>query len=308
MDKKPRQNKSKEIIYDQLPQCNEQYKYVDANNKIVFVVQRYDTDEGNKSFKQFTPRPDNQWKLGLDCSENRPLFNLTSLIKSDPTRSVMVVEGEKCVKLVQTAFPKLVVICWAGGTGGFNKTDWTPLYGRKVMLCADPDVVGYIAMGKIATMLNEHCPKISIILPDINKSNGSDIGDVAQSSPEQLPDWIRANLCQWDAKIQQKIENLERQYKEKQQTELKKNVHRAKCKNLIKNNPNFEIIGMRNDSVVIQNQKGISLYTEESLSDKFAILSIYPDITWWRENFVSVQPYTLTQYILKVARELGPVP
>jgi len=56
------------------------------------------------------------------------------------------------------------VITWNGGCGSVQKTDWSPLKGRDVTLWPDHDKAGYLAVSKIATILNDLGAKtVSII-------------------------------------------------------------------------------------------------------------------------------------------------
>ncbi len=72
--------------------------------------------------------------------EPRPLFGLDDLA-ARPDAPVLIVEGEKCKMAADASFlaKQFVVITWSGGTNGLDKTDWSPIVGRKVCLWPDAD-------------------------------------------------------------------------------------------------------------------------------------------------------------------------
>ena len=108
-----------------------------------------------------------------------PLFNLPVIMES--MAPVAVVEGEKCVDACLEAWPdKEAVTTWAGGTGAWRKTDWTPLMNREVTLLADADEAGRQAMREIAAHLNGMGCKVRVGLPE---------GDTG----EDVADWIAAD-------------------------------------------------------------------------------------------------------------------
>ena len=96
------------------------YDYVNEHGDIVFVVIRHNRADG-KRFSQWTPS-DNQW-LPIGPTGTRPLYLLPSIGASG---KVAVVEGELCVHAALAAWPSQVVTCWAGGTGAWQLSDWTP--------------------------------------------------------------------------------------------------------------------------------------------------------------------------------------
>ena len=105
----------------------------------------------------------------------RPLWRLDRIVGAPKDQQVWLVEGEKCVEAAEKAFPQAIVTTWAGGTGAWDKTDFSPLYGRRILLLADADKTGRKAMTGISGRLWEHCPKIRIVLP--RGESGKDIHD-----------------------------------------------------------------------------------------------------------------------------------
>lgn len=77
--------------------------------------------------------------------EPRPLYNTNEFKGHD---QVLVVEGEKCADFAHNDSGGVYDVCsWPMGTSNHDKTDWTPLYGRNVVLWADNDLKLY-ARGK----------------------------------------------------------------------------------------------------------------------------------------------------------------
>ena len=158
----------------------------------------------------------------------RPLYGLFTLTHSDPKRQVLVVEGEKCADLVRKNFTKASVVSWFGGSSAVGRTDWQPLYGRTVALCADSDSVGYLAMYEIAKRLEGHCT-IKFVLPEHTQSgeNPVDIGDIIEScDTAQVKQWIVDHTYAYSANLKSRMEKLIA-YEQKQKNK-KRNKGRAK--------------------------------------------------------------------------------
>lgn len=68
----------------------------------------------------------------------RPIYGLDALA-ADPARAVLVVEGEKCKNAADAAELPFAVVTWHGGCNNWDKTDWSPIAGRKVVLWPDCD-------------------------------------------------------------------------------------------------------------------------------------------------------------------------
>ncbi len=111
--------------------------YEDAGGDPVAAVLRFDPNEGDA--KTFRPVHSvaGGWTLG-DPPGKWPLFNLPAIkATSGP---VFIVEGEKSA--CAGASIGLVTTTSAHGSKSPNKTDWTPLHGREVILLPDNDEAG----------------------------------------------------------------------------------------------------------------------------------------------------------------------
>lgn len=83
----------------------------------------------------------------------RTLYGLDQLV-ARPNASVILVEGEKAAAAAQDKLKSMVVCTWAGGSNGFNATDFSPLDGRRVTFWPDADKPGLDAMRAIAGKIN----------------------------------------------------------------------------------------------------------------------------------------------------------
>lgn len=153
------------------------WAYRDANSNLLGYVARYDTDKG----KQIAPwtyghRPGQppDWGMG-SWPAPRPLYGLDDPHLKTSTLTILV-EGEKCVDSGRQIAPNCAVLTWPGGAQAWNRADWKPLYGRKVILWPDADKAGIQAMYAIGHELAKHCPPefIKIILPEPDKPQGWD--------------------------------------------------------------------------------------------------------------------------------------
>lgn len=136
--------------------------YKDASGNPVACVARFNEKDGKKTFRQASVQC-GEWVYKSHPSP-RPLYNLDILVKN-PKQPCLIVEGEKTADAAML-INGIPYICttWIGGAQSIlNKTDWSPLYGRKILLCPDADEPGRIVMNKIASLLLEHCPSIKII-------------------------------------------------------------------------------------------------------------------------------------------------
>lgn len=127
------------------------YKYADPETgEVDFAVVRYILKQGEK--KQFAQahRNGRGWKWEAPKGKS-PLFNRTRILRAE---NVLVVEGEKCVKV----FTSLEIENWAatcnpGGVNGVGKTDWTPLRGKHCAIWHDNDEPGLKHFEAVRTIL-----------------------------------------------------------------------------------------------------------------------------------------------------------
>ena len=127
-------DKAIEAAYGRLgaPDCT--WTYDDAAGEPVGAVVRWDAD-GRKTLRPLRRDADG-WRPGA-MREPRPLYGLPHL---GDTERVFVVEGEKCADVMRSL--GLTATTSAGGSSAAEKTEWSPLAGRHVVVLPDADAPG----------------------------------------------------------------------------------------------------------------------------------------------------------------------
>ena len=161
-DPAPRSNpQPKGPPVDDLGPHTAKWDYLDASGKLIACVYRYDTPKG----KEF--RPLDVIARKRKAPEPRPLYNQPGIVEAS---CVVLVEGEKCADalIVQQ-------ICATTAMNGANapvdKTDWSPLQGKQVVVWPDNDAPGRTYADRIA----EHLARLGIAVA---------IADVPEDKPE----------------------------------------------------------------------------------------------------------------------------
>lgn len=179
------------------PDCDVRYLYRDRDDRVVVVVQRWEATQSKK--KRFTPytRAPGGWIQGLEIPKDRPLYRLPHLLRGDPARQIVIVEGEKCADAVASLSQKTIVTTWMSGAQAWRLTDFTPTHGRKLLLVADGDAAGHESMTKLAAALHPHCPEINLVLPPLpaEGEKSKDVADVIAETPKKVSQWIAAHAA-----------------------------------------------------------------------------------------------------------------
>lgn len=172
------------IPYDQ-NKVESAYSYRDKKGNVLFYITR----SPEKKFTPWCYTSKQKW-INKHWPSPRPLYRL-NLIEQFPDLPVLVVEGEKaCHAAANINGSKYVATTWACGSNSWNKTDWTPLYGRSVLIWPDADEPGRKAAQAIADHLLPHCPDVKII--DTSGFNGGkDAADFAFQSKDEFYSWAR---------------------------------------------------------------------------------------------------------------------
>ena len=157
-----------------LPTNGTTYTYHDEHGKDVLFVNRYvKTGESKKRTALWTPTTTGRFKAqGIPKSQKIPLYRLPHILDKNP---VMVVEGEKDVEEVLKHQSSAHITTSAMGAGSADRTDWTPLRGKRVTVCMDADDNG-----------RKHADKVTGILlslgctVDLYTHPGNDKSDITQ--------------------------------------------------------------------------------------------------------------------------------
>ena len=131
-----------------------------------FVVIRFDDEKGEKQYRPFHLSNDG-W-IVKDPSGKLPLFNLAQL-RERPAEEIYLVEGEKCACALRDN-TGLLATTSAHNAKFVEKTDWSPMAGRKVVILPDNDDDGKkYAQNVTSAVLNLKKPaRVKIVeLPDL---------------------------------------------------------------------------------------------------------------------------------------------
>ena len=158
-----------EAPIDELGKATAKWDYLDDAGKLIAVVYRYDPPGGKKEF-----RPWDAKRRKLAPPDPRPLYNQPDIAKSD---TVVLVEGEKCAQALIGAG-----ICASTAMHGANapvdKTDWSPLAGKSVIIWPDKDTPGWTyADAASQAMLAAGAISCAILYPPEDKPEGWDAAD-----------------------------------------------------------------------------------------------------------------------------------
>ena len=157
-----------ETYEDALGEYTSKYEYLDFNGHLLVTkIRTYDKEKNKKSYQMITPYyggflhkgPESPW----------PLYNQLGL----GNKGVVVVEGEKCVDALSE-----LGICatTALSSTSVQQTNWSPLYGRHVVIWPDKDNPGAKYAKVVERALTPHCPSVTIV--DVEALNLMDKDDV----------------------------------------------------------------------------------------------------------------------------------
>jgi predicted P-loop ATPase/5S rRNA maturation endonuclease (ribonuclease M5) len=136
------------------------WEYRDKESNFLFFIARYDSNGG----KDFFPwqRINGNW-VSKGYPTPRPLYNLDKIC-SDTSKEIIICEGEKsaeaCSLLVNNKF---TTTTWPNGSNSVDKSDWSVLKGRSVIIWPDADDAGKKAGDKIKDILiNLNCSVLMV--------------------------------------------------------------------------------------------------------------------------------------------------
>lgn len=146
------------------------WDYLDADGALIACVYRYDPPGKKKEFRPWDVRA-RAWQAPKN---NRPLYNLPGIVKAD---DVVVVEGEKTAQaLIDVGIPATTSM--HGSTAPADKTDWTPLAGKRITIWPDNDAPGLEYAGAVTKAARTAgVGAVSIITPPVDKPGKWDAAD-----------------------------------------------------------------------------------------------------------------------------------
>lgn len=155
---------------DELGPYTATWDYQSADGTLIARVYRYDPPSG-KEFRPWDVRA-RMWR----APDPRPLYNQPTIVSA---RQVVLVEGEKCA---QALIDKGIVATTAmnGARAPIEKTDWTPLRGKDVLIWPDRDAPGWDyaeAAAKACSAVGAR--SVAIVVPPESKPEKWDAADAA---------------------------------------------------------------------------------------------------------------------------------
>ncbi|MBL8815194.1 MAG: DUF3987 domain-containing protein [Planctomyces sp.] len=151
------------------------WRYRNADDSDCGAILRWDLSDDKKEIRQVSRIADG-W-ISSAMPQPRPLFRLPEIIAAD---EIWVVEGEKSVDAAVSL--GLHATCSAGGSGAAEKTDWSPLDGKQVVILPDNDEAGIKYAEDVIRLICKQAPSAIIevkqlreIWPEIPE--GGDIAD-----------------------------------------------------------------------------------------------------------------------------------
>jgi len=155
--------------YDELGPVSARWDYLDASGQLIAVVKRYDPPLGRKQF-----RPWDVMRRKAAPPEPRPLYNQPEMLKS---AQVILVEGEKCAQaLIEVGY--CATTAMHGANAPVEKTDWSPLVAKQVLIWPDRDKPGWeYAERARQAILKAGAMSCVILVPPDDKPEGWDAAD-----------------------------------------------------------------------------------------------------------------------------------
>ena len=165
-------SKAKAPAVDELGPATAKWDYQDASGKLIAVVYRYDPEPGRKEFRPWDVR-----RRKMAPPEPRPLYNQPGMLKAE---QVVMVEGEKCAQAL-IDLGVCATTAMHGANAPVEKTDWSPLSGKHVLIWPDRDKPGWQYADHASQAIMQAGAKSCVILqPPAEKPEGWDVADAVQ--------------------------------------------------------------------------------------------------------------------------------
>jgi len=165
---RPIQREARSATTDELGPYTAKWDYLSIQGALIACVYRYDPPSG----KEFRP-----WDVGSRmwrAPDPRPLFNLPAVATSP---RVVLVEGEKCASAL-IALGVVATTAMNGAKAPIDKTDWSPLKGKDIVIWPDRDSPGWdYAKSAARACVRAGCGSVCIVVPPEVKPEKWDAAD-----------------------------------------------------------------------------------------------------------------------------------
>ncbi|HER27442.1 MAG TPA: hypothetical protein ENI69_10075, partial [Rhodospirillales bacterium] len=153
---------------DELGPVTAKWDYLGGDGALLACVYRYDPPGG----KQFRP-----WDVlarKMKAPNPRPLYNQPAIRSAE---EVVLVEGEKAAEaLIEQGI--CATTAMNGASAPVEKTDWSPLAAKRVLIWPDKDAAGWqYAEAAAQAVLNAGATSVAILMPPDDKPDKWDAAD-----------------------------------------------------------------------------------------------------------------------------------
>ena len=174
------------------PDAGWRYRHADGTD--AFSVVRWNLPDGTKTFGQVT-KVDGGWICG-GMPEPRPLYRLPDI---NDAAEVWICEGEKAADAAVSL--GLIATTSAGGSNAAEKTDWTPLDGKRVYILPDNDEPGERYAREVVELIRNQAPNATIEVKWLKEDwpeipDGGDVFDWQEQFDTADTETLQARLHQ----------------------------------------------------------------------------------------------------------------
>lgn len=164
-----RKTSKKDAPVDELGPATAKWDYLDEAGHLIAVVYRYDPPGQKKQF-----RPWDAKRRKMTPPDPRPLYNQPGMASA---AQVVLVEGEKCAQaLIEAGI--VATTAMHGANAPVDKTDWSPLSGKSVLIWPDRDKPGWeYATVAAQAILSAGAKSCHILYPPEEATEGWDAAD-----------------------------------------------------------------------------------------------------------------------------------
>jgi putative DNA primase/helicase len=164
-----RKASKKDVPVDELGPATAKWDYLDAAGHLIAVVYRYDPPGQKKQF-----RPWDAKRRRMAPPDPRPLYNQPGMSSA---AQVVLVEGEKCAQALIDA-GIVATTAMHGANAPVDKTDWSPLSAKAVLIWPDRDKPGWDYAAQAAqAILSAGAKSCHILYPPEEAAEGWDVAD-----------------------------------------------------------------------------------------------------------------------------------
>jgi len=141
-----------------------------------FFVMRFPTSHPIKQkYAPFSRNEDGTWSM------KRPEGLMPIYFKNEyPDKPIVINEGEKATVGCEQIY-KGDAVTWHGGVNAWNKSDWSPIFGKEIVIFPDNDDAGKKCANELHEYLRANGCKVKVIEPPKEFNDKDDLYDAYES-------------------------------------------------------------------------------------------------------------------------------